>query len=155
MGKQLEFVAKTHFLWEEKNNKFKSCLRSFILYQNLSYHWRLNIPLHHSTSSYTLIEKAPSSIQFRFSTHPLIFVQISYKLLKFWVLMGGRIYSGRFLKKSRNIQGGPRNMTVGEWFKMSSSIIFQVVWYCMNRTTKILYGSHIISKLISKYNIFE
>ena len=41
--------------------------------------------------------------------------------------MGGRIYSGRFLKKSRNIQGVPQNMTVGELFKMSSFIFVKLL----------------------------
>ena len=45
------------------------------------------------------------------------------------------------------IQGVPRNMIVGEYFKISSSIIFLCCWI-PKTINNILYGSHVIVKLI-------
>ena len=53
-----------------------------------------------------------------------------------------------YLSCPYNIQGVPQNMTVGEYFKISSSIICLVVWYQRDEWN-ISYGSHILVKLIS------
>ena len=65
-----------------------------------------------------------------------------------------RLYTPLFIKGIDNfqitdMQGVPRNMTVGKQFRMSSSIICEVV-ILPKTIMKIFYTSHFIVKFFSK-----